>query len=98
MSYRIQYESIPKRQILKSSVIRRGVLTVFCFGLFLMAVFYVWPDVLETVHPVLEPFRQVQMVGAFNEMAHVLRDGTGIMQAIETILHQVLQEMGFDPG
>lgn len=95
MSYRIQYESIQERQKLRFSAVRRGMLTVFCFFLFLMVVFHLWPEAAETVYNVLALFRPVHMVGAIDNIAHSLQDGAGITQSIGTFVYCFLQEMDF---
>lgn len=98
MSYRIHYQPMRKSRRKEHLHIRRAVLTVLCFSLFLVLVCNLWTDATKLVSEALVALRPAVVVSAMEDMAEAFQEGMSISTAIENFLHNLMQEEPFASG
>lgn len=82
MGYRVDYQ--PARIIRRREKIRarRVLLTLLCFSLFLILVFYQWPEATIVVQDTLAAIRPTVVVSAMDDMANSFQDGMHFLEAV----------------
>lgn len=95
MSYRIDYQPMKKVRGWEKRTAPRSAMTAFCFLLFLVLTFALWPKGAQTLRALVIPGDAAVTVAALEDLAVDLREGESVQSALEGFCRQVA-EVGFD--
>lgn len=92
MGYRIEYDKGTKSyEVRKDNPWRLAVLTVICFGLFLMLSSWFWPEGISFIRNIVIPGDDAVTVQALENLTLELRAGASMKDAVFTFCQEVIR-------
>ena len=96
MGYRIQYQSIRKENRKRAFHIRRILLTILFFLLFLLSNF--GTDIRYMVIDKLTPLQPARMVSMMDQIAEHVQNGTSVTAVLKDTVQRMIREAHFASG